>query len=70
MRVERGCSANIYVANAAYRSFLHDKFNVTSFDMESAGVAMVIKAFPISLVNLLFIYCLSPPGVITISSNS
>lgn len=41
VRVERGSSANIYVANAAYRSFLHDKFNVTSFDMESAGVAMI-----------------------------
>lgn len=41
VRVERGCSANVFVANAAYKSFLHDKFNVTTFDMESAGVAMI-----------------------------
>ena len=54
VRVQRGCSANIFVANAAYKSFLRDKFNVTTFDMESAGVAMVIKAFPIFFVILLF----------------
>lgn len=41
VRVQRGCSANVFVSNAAYKSFLHDKFNVTSFDMESAGVAMI-----------------------------
>lgn len=41
VRVQRGCSANVFVANAAYKSFLRDKFNVTTFDMESAGVAMI-----------------------------
>ncbi|GLJ53348.1 hypothetical protein SUGI_1137530 [Cryptomeria japonica] len=41
VRVERGCSANVYVDNAAYRNYLHQKFNVTPIDMESAGVALV-----------------------------
>eukprot|EP01018_Ginkgo_biloba_P031373 Gb_35477 [translate_table: standard] len=41
VRVERGCSANVYVDNAAYRNFLHSKFNVTPIDMETAGVALV-----------------------------
>ncbi|GLJ53341.1 hypothetical protein SUGI_1137400 [Cryptomeria japonica] len=41
VKVERGCSANIYVDNAAYRNFLHDKFNCTPIDMESAAVALV-----------------------------
>ncbi|GLJ53343.1 hypothetical protein SUGI_1137430 [Cryptomeria japonica] len=41
VRVERGCSANVYVDNAAYRNFLHHKFNVTPIDMESARVALV-----------------------------
>ena len=41
VRVERGCSANVYVDNAHYRDFLHNKFKVTPIDMESAGVALV-----------------------------
>ncbi|KAK9102746.1 hypothetical protein Sjap_020000 [Stephania japonica] len=39
--VEKGCSASVLVDNAAYRSFLHSKFNVTPIDMESASVALV-----------------------------
>ncbi|KAI3897916.1 hypothetical protein MKW92_009587 [Papaver armeniacum] len=41
VRVARGCSADIFVDNAAYREFLHSKFNVTPLDMESAAVALV-----------------------------
>lgn len=44
VRVERGCSANIYVDNAAYRNFIHTKFNVTPVDMESAGIALVCES--------------------------
>ncbi|XP_042498329.1 bark storage protein A isoform X1 [Macadamia integrifolia] len=39
--VERGCSANVFVDNAAYRQFLNTKFNVTPIDMESAAVALI-----------------------------
>ncbi|MQL81201.1 hypothetical protein Taro_013659 [Colocasia esculenta] len=41
MRVARGCSANTFVDNAAYRGFLSSKLNVTAIDMESAAVALV-----------------------------
>ncbi|XP_068325654.1 bark storage protein A-like isoform X1 [Pyrus communis] len=40
-RVERGTSASIFLSNAAYRSFLFDKFNISPLDMESASVALV-----------------------------
>ncbi|KAJ9559211.1 hypothetical protein OSB04_013825 [Centaurea solstitialis] len=39
--VERGTSASIYLANAAYRSFIYDKFNVSPVEMESAAVALI-----------------------------
>ncbi|KAG6723623.1 hypothetical protein I3843_03G211800 [Carya illinoinensis] len=41
VRVKRGISANVFVDNSAYRSFLNTKFNATSIDMESAAVALV-----------------------------
>lgn len=41
MRVEKGCSADTFVDNAAYRQFLRSKFEVTPIDMESAAVALV-----------------------------
>ncbi|GJT77978.1 bark storage protein A [Tanacetum coccineum] len=40
-RVERGASANTFVDNGAYRTFLSTKFNVTPIDMESAAVALI-----------------------------
>ncbi|KAH0989822.1 hypothetical protein GBA52_001305 [Prunus armeniaca] len=40
-RVQRGTSASIFLSNAAYRSFLYDKFNITPLDMESASVALI-----------------------------
>lgn len=40
-RVEGGCSANIFIDNAAYSQFLRSKFNVTPIDMESAAVALI-----------------------------
>ncbi|KAJ0989243.1 hypothetical protein J5N97_007599 [Dioscorea zingiberensis] len=39
--VERGCSANTFVDNAAYREYLRSKFNVSPVDMETAAVALV-----------------------------
>ncbi|CAK8568850.1 unnamed protein product [Lathyrus sativus] len=39
--VERGTSSGFYLDNAAYRTFIHDKFNVSPVDMESASVALV-----------------------------
>ncbi|GLJ53334.1 hypothetical protein SUGI_1137280 [Cryptomeria japonica] len=41
VKVERGCSASVYLDNASYRNFLHGKFNCTPIDMESAAVALV-----------------------------
>ncbi|KAM3687789.1 hypothetical protein ACJW31_10G101000 [Castanea mollissima] len=40
-RVHRGTSASIYLNNAAYRSFIYNKFNVSPVDMESASVALI-----------------------------
>lgn len=40
IRVERGASASIYLDNAAYRSFLYNKFNISPVEMESAAVAL------------------------------
>ncbi|KAM7509540.1 hypothetical protein LguiA_019993 [Lonicera macranthoides] len=40
-RVKRGISANVFLDNAAYRRFLHSKFNATPVDMESAAVALI-----------------------------
>lgn len=39
--VERGCSASVFVDNAAYRGFLRTRFDVTAIDMETAAVALV-----------------------------
>ncbi|KAI3826077.1 hypothetical protein L1987_00119 [Smallanthus sonchifolius] len=39
--VERGTSASIYLDNAAYRSFIYDKFNISPVEMESAAVALI-----------------------------
>ncbi|KAF3778202.1 Bark storage protein [Nymphaea thermarum] len=41
VRVKRGISANVYLDNAAYRSFIYKKFNATPVDMESAAVALI-----------------------------
>lgn len=39
--VDRGTSASIFLSNAAYRSFLYAKFNISPLDMESASVALI-----------------------------
>ncbi|XP_076915834.1 bark storage protein A-like [Bidens hawaiensis] len=39
--VERGTSASIYLDNAAYRSFIYEKFNISPVEMESAAVALI-----------------------------
>ncbi|KAL8499210.1 hypothetical protein ACS0TY_022256 [Phlomoides rotata] len=41
VRVSRGTSASIYLDNAAYRSFIYDKFQVSPVEMESAAIALV-----------------------------
>ena len=38
----KGTTADFFVENAAYSNFLHSTFNVSSIDMESAEVFMVI----------------------------
>ncbi|KQK03420.1 bark storage protein A [Brachypodium distachyon] len=40
-RVARGCSANVFLDNAAYRQFIRAKFGCTPVEMESAAVALV-----------------------------
>ncbi|XP_075522510.1 bark storage protein A [Primulina tabacum] len=40
-RVARGTSASIYLDNAAYRTFLYEKFEISPVDMESAAVALI-----------------------------
>lgn len=40
-RVHRGTSASIYLDNAAYRSFIYNKFDVSPVEMESAAVALI-----------------------------
>ncbi|KAL2346923.1 hypothetical protein Fmac_000923 [Flemingia macrophylla] len=39
--VERGISQSIYLDNAAYRSFIYNKFQVSPVDMETASVALI-----------------------------
>ncbi|KAI5403294.1 hypothetical protein KIW84_050745 [Lathyrus oleraceus] len=39
--VERGTSAGFYLDNAAYRTFIFNKFNISPVDMESASVALI-----------------------------
>lgn len=39
--VNRGISQSIYLDNAAYRSFIYNKFEVSPVDMESASVALI-----------------------------
>ncbi|KAL8234862.1 hypothetical protein R6Q59_020962 [Mikania micrantha] len=40
-RVERGVSANMFIDNRAYRTFLNSRLNATPIDMESAAVALI-----------------------------
>jgi nucleoside phosphorylase len=39
--VDRGTSSGFYLDNAAYRTFIYNKFNVSPVDMESASVALI-----------------------------
>nr|POE57381.1 bark storage protein a [Quercus suber] len=48
--VQRGTSASIYLDNAAYRSFIYNKFNVSPVDMESASVALICPKENLSLL--------------------
>ncbi|OMO91060.1 hypothetical protein COLO4_18670 [Corchorus olitorius] len=41
VNVERGTSASIFLSNVAYRTFIFNRFNISTFDMESAAVALV-----------------------------
>lgn len=48
--VSRGASANIFLDNAAYRSFLHNHFNISVVDEESASVALTCLTNNISFI--------------------
>ncbi|KAL3681287.1 hypothetical protein R1sor_024243 [Riccia sorocarpa] len=37
----RGAAASVFVDNAAFRNFLHDKYKVSTLDMESSAIALV-----------------------------
>lgn len=37
----KGCTANVFLDNAAYRDFIFQTFGVSSADMESTAVVMV-----------------------------
>eukprot|EP01018_Ginkgo_biloba_P001971 Gb_29710 [translate_table: standard] len=52
VQVERGGSANVFVDNAAYRSFIHSKFNISAIDMESAGVGLVCLAQGVPFISI------------------
>ncbi|MCE3050813.1 hypothetical protein HAX54_048238 [Datura stramonium] len=39
-----GTSASIYLDNAAYRSFIYNKFDVSPVEMESAAIALLLPA--------------------------
>ena len=56
----KAATANIFVDNAVYRDFLYDTFEVSSSDMESSAVAMVMySAFIDTLMNhSLYSFCL------------
>ncbi|XP_061336548.1 bark storage protein A-like [Gastrolobium bilobum] len=41
VRVQRGASASIFLSNEAYKTFIHNNFNVDLVDMESASVALI-----------------------------
>lgn len=48
--VARGISSDIFLANAAYREFLHEKFDVSPSDMESAAVALTCLTNNVSFI--------------------
>ncbi|EAY73139.1 hypothetical protein OsI_01011 [Oryza sativa Indica Group] len=51
-RVRRGCSANVFLDNAAYRQFLRAKFGCTPVEMESAAVALVAHQHAVPFLTI------------------
>lgn len=43
---------SIYLDNAAYRSFIHDKFHVSPVEMESAGVALICYQLGLPFITI------------------
>ncbi|KAL6890574.1 hypothetical protein ACP4OV_008829 [Aristida adscensionis] len=52
VRVSRGCSANVFVDNAAYRQFVRSKFGCTPVEMESAAVALVANQLGVPFLTI------------------
>ena len=50
----KAATANTFVDNAAYRDFLYDTFGVSSSDMESSAVAMVIYSHTHTFESFIF----------------
>lgn len=50
----KAATANTFVDNAAYRDFLYDTFGVSSSDMESSAVAMVVYSMFIHTLTYTF----------------
>ena len=50
----KAATANAFVDNAAYRDFLYDTFGVSSSDMESSAVAMVIYSHTHTFESFIF----------------
>ncbi|XP_050213870.1 bark storage protein A-like [Mercurialis annua] len=50
--VERGTSANIFLENEAYKTFLYENFHVSAMDMESASVALVCYQQKVPFISI------------------
>ncbi|KAI4380019.1 hypothetical protein MLD38_006254 [Melastoma candidum] len=48
--VDRAVSANVFLDNSAYRTFLHTKFNVSTIDMETAAVALICQELRVPFI--------------------
>ncbi|XP_042518427.1 bark storage protein A-like isoform X2 [Macadamia integrifolia] len=56
VRVRRGSSANVHLDNAAYKDFLHSKFQVSIVDMESAAMALISYQEKIPFISFRALY--------------
>ncbi|GJN38210.1 hypothetical protein PR202_gb27232 [Eleusine coracana subsp. coracana] len=52
VRVSRGCSANVFVDNAAYRRFVRSRFGCSPVEMESAAVALVARQLGVPFLTI------------------
>ncbi|KAK3159649.1 hypothetical protein QOZ80_1BG0049320 [Eleusine coracana subsp. coracana] len=52
VRVSHGCSANVFVDNAAYRQFVRSRFGCSPVEMESAAVALVARQLGVPFLTI------------------